>query len=120
MTNKIKLPELTDDYIKQVKLMRKDYSFAKNECLKLLETKEKIGIADGEILKKLASNLRLNDKKLTVGNDYWVLSTQIRELLSDRSKEVFVSMNDIIMQAIFWDERVLDDEKCLELPPVFY
>lgn len=120
MTEEIKLPELSKVYIKSVKQMRKDYSAAKTECLKLLETSRSIGAADHDILKKLAENLRINDKKLTVGSEYWLLSTQLRESLSESAQETFKVMNGVMMQAIFWDDRVPDEHGHLNLPDRFY
>jgi hypothetical protein len=116
----IKLPKLSKTYIKSVKQMRREYAAAKSECLKLLETSREIGMADGDVLKKLADNLRICDKQLTVGATYWICSTQLRELLSEQTLETLKAMNDVTMQAIFWDERIPDEHGHLNLPDRFY
>jgi len=116
----MKLPNLSKTYTKNVLQMREDYAAAKYECLKLLETKYQIGLADEKTLKKLAQNLRILDKHPEAGSQYWICSTQLRDHLSESTMETFKLMNDPIMQAIFWDERVPDDSKHCVLPPSFY
>lgn len=100
--------------------MRKDYAAAKYEVLKLLETKFQIGLADEKTLKKLAESLRVQDKTDQAGSQYWVCSTQLRELLSEQTMETLKLMNDLVMQAIFWDERIPDKSGYWDLPPKFY
>lgn len=116
----IKLPKLSKTYIKNVLHMRKDYATAKHELLKLLETKRDIGAADGNILKKMAENLRLQDKFPDSFATYWLYSTQLRELLSEQSLETFKLMNDPTMHEIFWDIRVPDEQGHCNLPELFY
>lgn len=116
----MKLPNICKTYIKSVKQMRRDYAEAKSECLKILETNPIIGMADEKILKQLAENLRVQDKQPNAGQTYWVCSTQLRDVLSEQSMETFKIMNDATMQAIFWDDRVPDENGHCNLPPKFY
>lgn len=116
----IKLPKLSKTYTKNVLHMRKDYAAAKHELLKLLETSREIGVANGETLKKMAENLRLQDKFPDAFATYWIYSTQVRELLSEQSLETFKLMNDPTMNAIFWDVRVPDEKGHCNLPELFY
>lgn len=118
--NKIKLPKLTDSYIFNVKKMRASYAHAKRECLKVLETSTGIGMADGDILKKLAESLRFQDKTPDGGSQWWTCSTQIREHLSKASLETFRILNDDVLQAMFWDDRIPDAEEYLKLPPEYH
>jgi hypothetical protein len=116
----MKLPNITKSYTKTVRMMRKDYSNAKKECLKLLETSPKIGFANEKVLKTIADNLRKNDKDPNVGEMYWACTTQLHGILSDSSVEIFTLMNNKAIQEIFWDSRVEDKEKYLELPQKYY
>jgi hypothetical protein len=116
----MKLPNLSKTYIKNVKRMRKDYAAAKYHCLKLLESSYKIGMADEKTLKTLAKNLRLHDKDLNVGSEYWACSVQLRGLLDDQHMETFQVMNNEKMQSIFWDDRISDDNHYWDLPDLFY
>ena len=114
------LPKISKTYIRNVLQMRKDYASAKHECLKLLETMTYIGLADEKTLKKLADNLRILDKHPEAGSQYWICSTQLRDLLTQPTMETIKLMNDPVMQAIFWDVRVPDEKGYWNLPPKFY
>jgi hypothetical protein len=116
----MKLPNLSNTYIKNVKRMRKSYAAAKSACLKLLESSYTIGMADEKTLKALAKNLRLHDTNLDVGSEYWACSTQLKGLLEDQHMETFQEMANERMQAIFWDDRIPDSDKCFKLPDLFY